>query len=187
MAMQVFRYVVFGVVALAALAAAGAMAIQRRALNPFGRTARLLRQVTDPVLKPIERRVLRSGGNPQSAPWWMLGMAVLSGILLIAVVEWVIREATLARIVAESGSRGVLRLAVSWLFALLNIALIVRVIGSWLNVGRWTPWMRPFHWLTEWFLAPLRRVLPPLGPFDLSPIVAWFALGLLRQLVLGAI
>ena len=185
--MQVFRYVVFGAVALVALGAAGAMAVQRRALNPFGRVARLIRQLTDPFLKPIERRVLRAGGNPQSAPWWMLGVAVLGGLLLIAVVEWILREAVQARDLAQGGSRGVAALVVGWAFALLNLALIVRVVGSWLNAGRWTPWMRPFYWLTEWFLAPLRRVLPPLGPFDISPIVAWFALGLLRQVVLRAL
>ncbi|MCL4866027.1 MAG: YggT family protein, partial [Gemmatimonadales bacterium] len=36
---------------------------------------------------------------------------------------------------------------------------------------------------TEWLVAPIRRRMPPMGPFDLSPIVAYFALILLRALL----
>jgi YggT family protein len=39
--------------------------------------------------------------------------------------------------------------------------------------------------LTEPVLAPLRRVIPPVGMFDLSFMVAFFGLFILRQLVCG--
>jgi YggT family protein len=45
--------------------------------------------------------------------------------------------------------------------------------------------MRPCVWLTEWLLEPLRRVLPPLGMFDISPMVAWLLLMLARWFVVG--
>ena len=41
--------------------------------------------------------------------------------------------------------------------------------------------MKPFYAATEWMLAPLRRVIPAFGPLDLTPLVAWFGLGLLAQ------
>ena len=63
--------------------------------------------------------------------------------------------------------------------------VIVRVVGSWLGKDRYTPWMRPFYYMTEWFLAPLRRLLPSLGPFDISPLVAMLLLELVQKLVLG--
>jgi YggT family protein len=44
--------------------------------------------------------------------------------------------------------------------------------------------MRPVVLLTNWIIVPLRRVLPPLGPFDLSPLVAYFLLGFLESLVM---
>ena len=34
--------------------------------------------------------------------------------------------------------------------------------------------------LTEWMLRPLRSVIPPLGMFDVSPLVAYFVLVLLE-------
>jgi YggT family protein len=41
--------------------------------------------------------------------------------------------------------------------------------------------------LTEWFMAPLRRVVPSLGMIDITPIIAYFALSILEGVVLGAL
>ena len=87
------RYAVLAAAALAVLGAFGAMAVQARVVNPFGRLARAVRALTDPLLTPIERRILRSGGNPQSAPWWLAGIAVVGGIVLISAVEWAAGQA----------------------------------------------------------------------------------------------
>ena len=183
-AMTWIRYAIFGLVALVALGALAAMAVQRRVVSPFGHLARFVRRITDPLLKPIERRVMRAGGNPQSAPWWMLGIAVLGGILAISGAEWLVGETMVLRLALQGGTRSIVFVIVDWAFALLNFAIIVRVVGSWLNAGRFTWWMKPFWFMTEWFLAPLRRVIPMLGPFDISPLVAWLLLGLLRPMVL---
>lgn len=182
--LQLLRYAVFGVVAAVVAGAGAALAVQRRAISPFGRPARVVRDLTDPFLKPIERRLLRAGGNPQNAPWWLIGIALIAGILSITMTEWLIRRLGALLFAVSAGGRGVAWLLVDWSFGILIVALIVRVVGSWLGATRWTPWMRPFHWLTEWFLAPLRRVIPPFGPFDLSPLVAWFLLIFLRSAVL---
>jgi YggT family protein len=182
--LSLLRYAVFAVAALAALAALGAMAVQRRVLNPFGAPARTLRRLTDPVIRPFERRLLRAGGNPQNAPWWLLGTAILGGILVITIVEWVIRQLYILVIAAGSGGRSLLYLLVDWTFSLLVLALFVRVVGSWFGVSPYRKWMRPFVALTEWFLAPLRRVLPTFGPFDISPFVAYFLLYIVRSVVL---
>ena len=39
--------------------------------------------------------------------------------------------------------------------------------------------------LTEWALRPLRRIIPPVGMFDLSFLVLFFVILLLRSAVLG--
>src|SRR2546422_7025498 len=46
-------------------------------------------------------------------------------------------------------------------------------------------WIRPAYILTDWIVEPIRRVVPPLGGFDLSPLVAMFALSILRQVLLS--
>ena len=187
MTLALLRWLVFAVVSLVVLGALAAMAVQRRLVSPFGALARAIRGATDPLLHPFERRILRSGGNPQSAPWWLLGTAIVLGIIGISAAEWIAGEALVLRAAAAGGSGSLLAVLVDWAFGLLMLALIVRVIGSWFGIGRFTWWMRPFWIATEWFLAPLRRLLPPFGPFDLSPLVAWLLLSLLRGPVVGAL
>lgn len=183
----VIRLAVFGVAAVAILASMAAVAVQRRKLNPFGRPARFVRSLTDPMLRPFERRLLRSGGNPQNAPWWLVATAVFGGILTITAFEWLAHQIAVLRMSATGGTRPMLALLVDWGIGLLMLALIVRVVGSWLGATRYTRWMRPFVAATEWFLAPLRGVLPAFGPFDFSPLVAWFMLSLLRSFILRSL
>jgi YggT family protein len=52
---------------------------------------------------------------------------------------------------------------------LLVFAVIVQVIFSWVNP--YAPMAPVFDAMTRPFLRPLRRLLPPLGGFDLSPLV----------------
>lgn len=183
----VLRYAVLAAAALALLGAFGAMAVQARQLNPFGGPARLIRRLTDPLLRPLERRIVRGGGNPQSATWWLVGIAVVGGIALVSGVEWIAGQAYTVAAAADAGPGSALRLVVDWAFSLVILALIVRVVGSWVGATRYTRWMRPFVFLTEWLLAPLRRIIPPLGMFDVTPVVAWFLLQLLRGYVLRAL
>ncbi|MGA2384397.1 MAG: YggT family protein [Gemmatimonadales bacterium] len=181
------RYAVLAVAAVAVLGAFAAMAVQSRAINPFGWTARSIRRLTDPLLAPIERRIVRAGGNPQSAPWWLIGIAVAGGIVVIQAVEWLVAQALTIAAAASFGPSSLLRLVVDWAFNIVMIALVVRIVGSWIGATPHTRWMRPFVVLTEWMLAPLRRVVPPFGMFDLTPLVAWILLQLARGYVLGAL
>lgn len=185
-AQELTRYTVLALVAVAALLAFAAMAVQRRMINPFSRPARLIRDVSDPFIKPIERRVLRSGGNPQQAPLWLLGLAIVLGIVLITAVDWSVGYAASLRHAASLGGRSLMIRIVDLVLNLLMIAIIIRVIGSWVGAGQYNRWMRPFYLLTEWFLGPLRRVLPAFGPIDLSPIIAWLLIMyVVRPLLIG--
>lgn len=186
-ALVLLRYAVLAVAAAAVLGAFAAMAVQARTISPFGRTARAVRRCTDPLLAPIERRILRTGGNPQAAPWWLIGIAVAGGIVVISVVEWLVGQVLTIEAAATFGPGSLLRLVVDWAFSIVMLALIVRIVGSWLGATPYTRWMRPFVVLTEWMLAPLRRVVPPFGMFDLTPLVAWILLQLARGYVLGAL
>ncbi len=186
-AFPLLRYAVFAAAALAVLGAFAAMAVQSRVISPFGRAARAVRRLTDPLLVPIERRVIKAGGNPQSAPWWLIGIAVVGGIVVVTLAEWLLAQALTVSEAASGGPGSLLRLLVDWAFTIVMIALVVRIIGSWVGASRYTRWMRPFVFLTEWMLAPLRRIVPPFGIFDITPLVAWILLSLARGYVLGAL
>ena len=76
-------------------------------------------------------------------------------------------------------------LLVSWTFGLLELAILVRVVVSWLPVSQFSPWVRWAFVLSEPILRPLRRVIPTIGNIDITPIVAFFGLTILRGIVVG--
>ena len=57
------------------------------------------------------------------------------------------------------------------LCTVLTIIILLRVIVSW-YVSPTNALFRFLHRLTEPILAPLRRIIPRVGPLDLSPLVA---------------
>jgi len=162
-------------------------AVRRGHLGAFGRWPRLVRRVSDPLLVPLERRIVRAGRNPQDAVWWLLGIAVVGGLVVLSLAGWMVGAWYRYSGVLSAGPRGWAFMAVNATYSVLMIGLFVRVIGSWFGVGRYRPWMRPFYWLTDWMLRPIRRLLPPVGMMDFSPLVAWLALMFLRGALLGLI
>ena len=74
---------------------------------------------------------------------------------------------------------------IAQLIQLYIFAIFARIVLSWFPLAPGGPMASVFSFLytiTEPVLGPLRRVIPPLGGFDLSPIVALIGL----QLVAGA-
>ncbi len=77
---------------------------------------------------------------------------------------------------------------VNLLVWVLYIAMIGRVLSSWLNIGPSSPFfpiIRLLYQITEPILAPIRRVLPSFGMMDLSPMVALLLITLVQQLIIG--
>lgn len=167
----------------AVVLALGSWAVTTRRLSPFGFAARTIRTVTDPLLAPLERFLVRRGRNPQNAPAWLVGLVTAAGIALLLLGQWLLTTLAAAVTAAHAGPRGVVRLVLYLAGQLVLLALIVRVAGSWFGAGRYTRWMRPAYLLTDWIVRPLQRFVPPLGAVDITPLVAW----LLLQLVLGLV
>src|SRR6266513_5741994 len=127
------RVALFWIAIVVAVFALVDWAVRTRRLNPFGPIGRFSRRFLDPLMVPVERRILRAGGQPSSAPWWTLVFVVVGGLLLIAVLNFlggVIVSAFMG--LRSPGAFAVLLL--SWTFALLRIALIVRVLSSWFQI-----------------------------------------------------
>lgn len=177
---------------LALLAFTGALivlctdwAVRHRHLDPLAWWPRLVRRLAGPLLAPLERRLRRAGGNPVDAPLWLLGATIVAGLLVISLLRWLGGGVALVTAMSGAGPGAWIRLVLSGVIGLIMAAIIVRVIGSWLGVGRHTGWMRPVYLLTDWIIGPIARRLPPMGMIDLSPFVAYLVLLLLRSLVAG--
>ena len=181
------RPIVFGAGLIAGVGAITSWGIRTRRISPFSPVARFVRDKVDPVLvAPMERKLLRAGGTPYSAPWWALAAVVLGGLLLLSAVQFLRDQFILMSYASQSGG-GMVMLLVKWTFSVLRIALFARVISSWVGGSPYSKWWRWSYVLTEWFLAPLRNVIPTIGMIDISVLVAYFGLGILESVVLGAL
>jgi YggT family protein len=58
--------------------------------------------------------------------------------------------------------------------------VLVAVILSWVPLDRRNPLMTITYGLTEPVFAPIRRVIPPVGGLDLSPMVLLIVLQILK-------
>ena len=179
------RILVIVAVVYAALVALTHWAVRNRRINAFAAWPRLVRKASDPVLLRLERRIIAAGGSPQNAPLWLVGVAIAGGLVLLSLTHWLIGIAAGLTMAAQGGPRVWIRLLVSAIFTILMAALLIRVIASWFGIGPYRPWMRPIVALTSWLIDPIRRILPAVGMFDFSPMVAWLVLYVLRGFVLG--
>jgi YggT family protein len=185
--LYVLRPMVFGAGVLAGIGAVASWAVRTRRISPFSGGARFIRERVDPVLiAPMERKLLRAGGTPYAAPWWALAAVVVGGLLLISGIQFLRDQLVMMAFASQSGA-GLLMLAVKWTFSVLRIALFARVISSWVGGGPYSKWWRWSYVLTEWFLAPLRNVIPTIGMIDISVLVAYFGLGILESVITRAI
>jgi len=71
-------------------------------------------------------------------------------------------------------------------FQLLQLMLIVRILLTWFPNIDW--WKQPYKFLretTDPILEPFRKIIPPFGGIDFSPMVLFFVLGILERVVLS--
>ena len=158
-------------------------AVRTRKISPFNAIARFCRSTVDPLIVPIERKVVRAGGTPAAAPLWALAAVVVGGILLLTLLDFIRLGVANSIIASQSGAGGIFHMLVSWTFTILKIALLVRVISSWLPVSPYSAWVRWSYVLSEPILAPMRRIVPNLGGLDVTPILAYFLLNLTESLL----
>ena len=72
----------------------------------------------------------------------------------------------------------------SILLTILSWAILIRVLLSWIpNLDRGNPLVQLLAQITDPVLEPARRIIPPIGGMDISPIVVLLLLRLLQQLL----
>lgn len=69
------------------------------------------------------------------------------------------------------------------LFQVYTLMIFARILGSWIPDFQNHRIMQFIAFYTDPYLNIFRRIIPPLGMMDLSPIVAFFCLGIIRQII----
>lgn len=73
---------------------------------------------------------------------------------------------------------------VNLLFTVLWLAILGRVIMSWVSPRGNDPVTPLLYQITEPILRPIRQVVPPLGMFDLTPMIALILLSIIQSMLL---
>jgi len=178
------RYLVFAAFAASVLVALASWLARTRRISPFGALGRTLRMVSEPLIRPVETRLVRAGGNPVHAGWWLVVAVAAGGVVLITLWNWVVDTAFSVAAAYAAGPRATIALAVDVVYRIIYVALWVRVLAGWFGYFRYSRWVRPAYALTDWLVEPIRRVLPTAGGFDWSPLAALLALWVLKRVLL---
>ncbi len=77
----------------------------------------------------------------------------------------------------------VVRAVLGIALTLYMMAILLRWTGAWLELNEGSWWMRLVARMTDPLVRGMRRVLPPMGPFDWGPLAALVVVWLVRIVV----
>ncbi len=191
---SIFLFITWGVTAL--IVAAIVLIVLRSVINymqmnPFSWLAVTLRRSTEPVLAPVRAMLIGFRLDPKVAPFIAVILVIVAGYMVVLVVGSILN--TIAGILYAVSIRrmGTPVAIVGYLLfgflGLYTLAIFIRIIFIWVGMSYANRLMRFFVKTTEPLLAPLRRTIPPLGMFDISPIVAFIILWLCKAAVAGTL
>jgi YggT family protein len=122
------------------------------------------------------------------APIVVMLIVILLGLFVNQLV-WTVAS-TLNGIIGSVRSGAVFRVVgfiISGLISIYILFIVIRIVFSWGMLSYRNRVMRFLVDVTEPLLGPLRRMIPPLGWLDISPLVAILILWLFQQAVAGTL
>jgi len=172
-ATNAFAYLVSTLIDLLVIAVLLRLLLQWVRADFYNPVCQFLIKVTNPVLVPLRRVVPAVGRLDTASVVLMLLLEILGGLLIGLLSSSMPGLAQLA-------FYSVFRL-VYMLLSIYFFLIIVEVILSWVGGRLRHPVIPLVYQLTEPVLRPFRKVIPPIGGIDLSPL---FALIVIRFLML---
>ena len=138
--------------------------------NPI---SQFLVKITNPPLVPL-RRIIPSIRSIDTASLVLILGLIISKVVLISLLN----SAPLQPIAL------ILFAIVEFISLVLNLffySIILQAVLSWIQPSAYSPVQGILHGLNEPLLRPVRKVIPAIGGFDLSPIVVLLAIGVLQR------
>jgi YggT family protein len=120
-------------------------------------------KATQPIVGPLRSFMPMLGKLDTASLIFALALGMLKVAALVIVIQGILT-------------------AVSSLLSMLFWVLVIRAILSWFSQG-YNPVEAMLHQITEPLLAPVRKILPPIGGLDLSVLVVIIGLQFLRILI----
>lgn len=167
--------IIFGLYILAVLLRFLLARVRADFYNPL---SQFIVKVTNPAIKPLRRII----------PGYM-GIDWPSIVLLFAVQITEIILVTLVTSGRIPAAEGLLVLTIANLIKeviyVYIFIILIQVVISWINPGAYNPVTTLLYQLSEPVLKPVKRLLPPAGGFDFSPLVVLIGFQLLIILLVS--
>jgi len=156
-------------------------------VNPFKWSSINLRRATDPVILPMRRALVAFRIDPKVAPFIAIILIIIIGYFIVQVVGNILNTVAGILYALSSGSVGITAAIIGYVLfgflGLYTLLIFARIIFSWGAAGYGNRKMRLLIRITEPLLGPVRRFVPTVGMFDISPIVAFLVIWLLQAAV----
>lgn len=137
-------------------------------------------KLTSPILNPMRRVIPGWAGVDVSSLILILALQVVQLVAIILMLGYPIPNVGL--IVAWSAV-GILGLLLNFFFW----AIIIQVVLSWVAPQSNNPIIGLLYQITEPIMAPARKLLPPMGGMDFSPIITFMLIQLAKIMVVGTL
>jgi YggT family protein len=159
--------------------------------NPFKWSVRTVGRLTDPVIHPVRRLLIGFRIEPRVAPFIAVVLIIVFGYFTFMLAENILNTAAGILYALSRPWTGATAAIIGYLLfgflGLYTLMIFLRILFSYLTTGYPNRWGRFLFCSTEPLLAPLRRMIPTVGMFDVSPIVAFVILYLLQFVVAGTL
>lgn len=149
--------------------------LQASGANFYNPICQLLHKATQPVIGPL-RKVIPPIGRLELAGVVVAWLIVLLKFLAVSALAGASLPFAAAAVAA-------LAECISMVLWIWFGALIIGVILSWVPVDNRNPAVPLVYQITEPLLAPIRRLVPPMGGLDLSAMIALLLVQVLRILI----
>lgn len=157
-------------------------------LNPFGWMHRTVRRLTDWIVAPMRGGLRGFGVDPKFAPLVAILIVILLGYFAVSLVSTIATTIVGILLGIQNGAPvWILGFILYGLLSIYSLMILVRIVFSWGGVSYGNRLMRFLVDTTEPLLGPLRRVIPPFGMWDISPIVAFLIIWLFQQAIAGTL
>lgn len=177
---EVFRYLVQTAFSVYLFAVLLRLLLQLTRADFYNPISQFIVKITSPLLVPL-RRVIPPLGRIDSATVLLaVGLQFIATIIVLALLGVPFGTPNPLIVLAWSIT-GILALLVRIYF----FAILAMIIFSWIAPQSHHPALALLYQLVEPVMSPLRRVLPPMGGLDLSPILAFIAINVLEIVLRG--
>ena len=169
---EVFYYLITAILQIVTVLFIGRFLLQACRADFYNPISQGIVRFTDPLLRPI-RVVLPGYKNLDFAA--LVAVWITQIVLLVTVYTITDRAIGLLPILVVS----LLKVMLLFVAGIKWIILIV-IIASFIAPGGQHPILTLLRQITEPVLAPARRLLPPMGGLDFSPILVFLLLGVIE-------